>query len=145
MAARVVLVDLVGVQIPDPQLSLSPPSVRSVWEHTFVSDGANKRPKRSPGETRRLVEELRGQGFSYSQIARKLGMKKSTVAYHARRLGEPADERFAKRYDWGEIQAAYNSGLTVRQCMEQFGFTSASWHKAVKREDVRARPRSRGI
>jgi hypothetical protein len=70
---------------------------------------------------------------------------KSVVAYHARRLGVAADDRFARRYDWTEIQRAYDSGLSVRGCAEQFGFTLASWHKAVKRGDVLARPRSMPI
>ena len=88
-------------------------------------------PIRPPGETRRLVAELREQGFSYSQIAEKIGARKSTVAYHARRLGIPANYSFAKRYDWIEIQEAYNSGLTMGQCQERFGFNSSSWSQAV--------------
>ncbi|MDP9243690.1 MAG: hypothetical protein M3O77_01235 [Chloroflexota bacterium] len=69
-------------------------------------------------------------------IARRLGLTKSTVAYHARRLGIPADDRFAKRYDWVRIQRAVESGMSMRQCMKRFGFSSDAWGKAVKRGDV---------
>jgi hypothetical protein len=112
-----------------------------VWEHAFVRSG----PKRPPGETRRLVAELRDEGLSYAEIASRLGIQKSVVAYHARRLGLEADDRFARRYDWIEIQRAYDSGLSVRECSRQFGFTLASWQKAVKRGDVVARPRTMAI
>ena len=108
----------------------------------FVSDRRKFGPHAPPGITRRRIGELREQGYSYSRIARELGLKKSTVAYHARRLGEPANETFAKRYDWSKIQAAYDSGLSVRECARSFGFSLASWHKAVKRGAVVPRPHS---
>lgn len=87
---------------------------------------------------------MRDQGLSYNEIAAGLGIVKSVVAYHARRLGIETDDRFARRYDWAEIQRVYDSGLSVRECARQFGFTLASWHKAVKRGDV-ARPRTMAI
>lgn len=68
-------------------------------------------------------------------------MQKSNVAYHARRLGVPADERFAKRHDWTEIQRVYDEGHSVRECAEMFGFSLASWHKAAQRGAVSPRPR----
>jgi 5-methylcytosine-specific restriction endonuclease McrA len=75
-------------------------------------------------------------------IAARLGTTKSTVAYHARRLGVDADNRFARRYDWAAVKRAYEiEGLSVRQCMARFGFTSATWSKAVARGDVSPRPR----
>ncbi|MEK6327519.1 MAG: HNH endonuclease signature motif containing protein [Actinomycetota bacterium] len=67
-------------------------------------------------------------------------MSKATVAYHARRLGIPADDRFARRYNWTEIQRAYDSGLSVRQCAARFGFNLASWHAAMKRGEIVTRP-----
>jgi transposase len=103
---------------------------------------ARRGPKRPPTETRRLVAELLGEGFSYSEIAERLDVVKSVIAYHARRIGIEADDRFARRYDWAEIQRVYDSGLSVRECAQQFGFTLASWHKAMKRGDVIARPRA---
>lgn len=98
-------------------------------------------PQRPAGVTRRLVGELREQGLSYAQIAKELDVKKSTVAYHARNLGVPANDSFARRYDWAEIRAAYNAGLTMRECQARFGFNSSSWSKAVDRGDIVPRPR----
>jgi 5-methylcytosine-specific restriction endonuclease McrA len=88
------------------------------------------------------VAALRNRGLSYAAIAAELGLAKSVVAYHARRMGIAADERFSKRYDWNAIQAAYDNGLSVRECAAVFGFTLASWQKAVQRGAVVPRPRA---
>jgi DNA-binding CsgD family transcriptional regulator len=77
-------------------------------------------------EKRERIRELRDQGLSYKEIGDELGLTKPTVAYHVRRLGVPADEKASRRYDWKAIQAAYDSGLTVRQCAARFGFCLAS-------------------
>ena len=90
---------------------------------------------------RELIASLREQGKSYSEIASELGITKSTVAYHARRIGIPVDEKASRRYDWAEIQRAYDSGLTVRECAERFGFCLASWTAAVNRGALIPRPR----
>lgn len=102
-------------------------------------------PTRPPGETRSLVAELRALGLSYSEIAERIGAKKSTVAYHARNLGFPANDSFARRYDWNAIQAAYDSGLTMRECQHRFGFNASSWTQAVNRGDIIPRPRARDL
>jgi len=91
--------------------------------------------------TRHAVARLRQDGKSQADIARELGLTKGTVAYHFRTAGEQADARYARRYDWAAIQRAYDSGLTVRDCAERFGFNRASWYEAVQRGDVVARPR----
>jgi DNA-binding transcriptional ArsR family regulator len=64
----------------------------------------------SASRKRAEIGRLRELGLSYTDIARKLGLSKATVAYHARRLGIPADDRFARRYEWAVIQRAYDSG-----------------------------------
>jgi 5-methylcytosine-specific restriction endonuclease McrA len=79
-------------------------------------------------------------GYSQADVAAKLGVTKSTVAFHARRLDVPLDPRFAHRYDWGAIRAAYNSGLTMDQCRRRFGFSRFSWYDAVRRGDILLRP-----
>ena len=50
-------------------------------------------------ETRILVSRMLAQGMSRGEIAAALSVSKSTVSYHARRLGHPVDERGARRYD----------------------------------------------
>jgi len=82
------------------------------------------------------------QGMSRGAIARMLGVSKSTVSYHARRLGEPVDDRGARRYDWTAIQDYYDEGHSVRECIACFGFSRQTWHAAVQRGAVvpRAHP-----
>lgn len=94
---------------------------------------------RRPSARRAEVARLRAEGLSYSAIAGRLGLAKATVAYHARRLGIPANDRFARRYDWKEVQDAVDAGLSVRECIERFGFCTATWSKAVKRGDIHPR------
>lgn len=96
--------------------------------------------ERQASEKRELVRALLTQGLSYGQISQRLGMTKSTVAYHARRLGIPADDKASRRYDWAAIQLAYDAGLTVRECAARFGFCLASWTAAVQRGAIRPRP-----
>jgi 5-methylcytosine-specific restriction endonuclease McrA len=88
-----------------------------------------------------LVAEGLAAGLTQAEIATKHGINKGTVSYHAWRLGVPAQDACARRYDWSEIQSAYDSGLTVRQCAERFGFHPCSWSAAVRRGVVRSRPR----
>ena len=96
-------------------------------------------PIRRASKRRELIGRLRTEGLSYNAISRRLGVSKATVAYHSRRLGVPADDRCARRYDWDEIQVAVDSGLSVRECSERFGFAPATWTKAVKRGAVAPR------
>jgi transcriptional regulator with XRE-family HTH domain len=104
----------------------------------FVS--RNPGPRLPPGEMKRRVRALLDQGLSQAEIAVRLGVGKSTVAYHARTLDLEPDPRFARRYDWKAIRAAYEDGLSRLECMERFGFSPDAWHKAVKRGAVVPRP-----
>ncbi|MGH2823309.1 MAG: HNH endonuclease [Thermoleophilaceae bacterium] len=91
-------------------------------------------------DTRERVAVLLAEGWGGNAIARELGLTRSTVSYHARRLGEEVDSRCARRYDWDEIQRYYDAGHSVRECQEHFGFSRQTWHAAVNREAVVARP-----
>jgi hypothetical protein len=81
------------------------------------------------------------EGLTQAEVGRQLGITKPTVSYHARRLGMPVQEACNRRYDWNEIQLAYDSGLSARQCAQRFGFALCSWNAAVKRGAVKPRPR----
>jgi len=94
----------------------------------------------SAGEKREGVTRLRGEGKSYTQICSELDLSRATVAYHAQRAGKHVDEKAARRYNWTEVQAAYDSGLSVRDCVAKFGFSHQTWHEAVKRGAVVSRP-----
>jgi Helix-turn-helix domain of resolvase/HNH endonuclease len=92
--------------------------------------------------TRERVRQMLQNGSSISEVARALGVAKSTVCYHARRLGYRPDSRFSTRYDWKAIAAFYDEGHTVDQCMSRFGFSMSAWADAIKRGDVSPRPRA---
>jgi DNA-binding CsgD family transcriptional regulator len=92
-------------------------------------------------ETRDRVEALLADGLKPAEIGRRLDLTKSTVAFHCRKLGYRADARFARRYDWPEVQRAIDEdGLSMTQCKKRFGFCSATWHDAVKRGVIVPRP-----
>lgn len=113
---------------------------------TLASESAVEVPP-SPGRrnraspmTRQLVGSLLARGLGKAEVARRLGLAKSTVSYHARRLGiEPASE-CGKRIDWGVVQRYYDCGHSVRACATAFGFSTASWHQAVLRGVIVPRP-----
>jgi transposase-like protein len=78
------------------------------------ANGSRRGPAHPPGVTRAAVAEGLARGKSIASIAEELGIVKSTVCYHARRLGVPEDERFARRYDWAAIQRYYDDGHSIR-------------------------------
>ncbi len=98
------------------------------------------RKARTQVNTRERVAALLAKGVSRVEISRQLGISKQTVSYHARRLGAPIDERFARRYDWKVVQEYYNQGHSVRDCVREFGFSSQTWHQAALRGLVTPRP-----
>jgi hypothetical protein len=75
-----------------------------------------------------------------SEIAHRLGLSQPTICYHARKLGYPPSEKFSRRYDWTEVQRHYDEGHSMRECRAKFGFSSETWHSAVKRGDIVPRP-----
>jgi hypothetical protein len=85
------------------------------------------------------VESLLNEGLANGEVAERLGISTATVSYHARKLGVPPDERFARRVDWAAVQEAHDNGLSVRACARHFGFHKGSWHKAVQRGAIRPR------
>jgi transposase len=104
-------------------------------------DPSKRRPNPAPNpRTRTLVGELLRRGMSRAEVARRLGVAKSTVSYHARQLGEEVDARFGKRIDWAVVQAYYDAGHSVRDCARVFGFSTCSWTDAAQRGVVTARP-----
>jgi DNA-binding CsgD family transcriptional regulator len=100
---------------------------------------------RPRGETREKVGALLVAGVRPAEVARRLGISKPTVTYHARKLGVPIRSRCAQRYDWDEIQHAYDGGLSVRECAQRFGFNLCSWHAAAERGAITPRPRKMPI
>jgi DNA-binding CsgD family transcriptional regulator/Zn finger protein HypA/HybF involved in hydrogenase expression len=97
-------------------------------------------PVVSQSKTRIAVAGMLAQGISRAEVARRLGISKPTVSYHARRLGHTIHESCSRRYDWDAVQRYYDHGHSVRECMKAFGFSSSSWSDAVKRGALVSRP-----
>ncbi len=88
------------------------------------------------------MSRLLQEGWRAAEIARELTISKSCVCYHVRNLGRQLDDRFGRRYDWSVVQGYYEEGHDLTACVERFGFSKASWSQAVKRGDIRPRPRA---
>lgn len=114
------------------------------WDRAAVRGDIVSRPRSRrelSGATRDRVGLLLAEGSKPSEIAATLGISKSTVAFHCRRLGREADHRFSRRYDWAEVQRAIDEeGLSMRRCLARFGFCRATWYEAVKRGDIAPKP-----
>jgi DNA-binding transcriptional ArsR family regulator len=98
-----------------------------------------------PPSTRARVRALLDAGLARCAVARELGLSKSTVSYHARRLGFTIDARPARRFDWAAIQAYYDAGHGLAECSARFGFSPSAWCGAVKRGAIVSRPRAKSI
>lgn len=96
-------------------------------------------PRFPPGVMRVRVGELHRAGMSAIEISRRLGVRKSTVAYHLRRLGVPNDPRFARRYEWAGILKAYLGGAEFSDLQAAHGFSRVAFYEAAKRADVKLR------
>jgi transposase len=90
--------------------------------------------------TRGRVSELLATGASVMEVARVLGLSKSTVCHHKRRLGYAIDAKFNRRYDWAEVQRFYDLGHSISECQAHFGFARKTFMDAVKRGDLVTRP-----
>lgn len=87
-------------------------------------------PKYIPGQKKEQICELLLNGRSYSQIVDVLHCSKSTIAFHAKRLG--LWRKDGVRYDWKAIQEYHDAGHNRRECMKKFGFAKATWMLASR-------------
>jgi len=97
----------------------------------FVS--GRRGAKQPIGVTHEAVRRLVAAGKSSAEIARELGVTKGAVTYHRRRLHLPISEECGYRYDWEAIRAAYESGMSMRECLRRFNCSRGAWQSAVKR------------
>jgi hypothetical protein len=102
--------------------------VRRTWEHVFVS-------------SRERVIELLARGWTQARIAQHLGLARSTVAYHARRV-QPPDPKYRRRYDWPAIQRYYDDGHSIAECHARFGVSRKAFMDAAARGAIRTRPQA---
>lgn len=99
--------------------------------------------KTGPKNIGTQIQQLLNAGLKPAEIAEKLGCVLSTITYHAKRLGQ--DVQVRPTYNWGEINVFHNSGYSLAECMEKFGFCRASWHKARIRGEVITRLEAKGL
>jgi hypothetical protein len=93
------------------------------------------------GKTRDAVARLLDEGLVQAEIARRLGVSKPTVCFHARRLGVAVQPAAALRYDWTRISAYYEAGHSATECRREFGFSLNAWADAIRRGVIVPRPR----
>lgn len=110
------------------------------WDKAVARGEVVPRPRgdgRLARATKDAVEDLLSRGFTQAQIARELGLSKSTVAFHVRSLGVRADPRFARRHNWEAVQSAIdNEGLSMTECLQRFELGRDTWYRAVRRGDI---------
>jgi hypothetical protein len=106
-------------------------------EAVVLRAGGRRAPRT---DTRKAVAELLDQGYTQAEVARRLGVSRPTVCFHARRLGVRPTAS-ARRYDWVKVQAFYDLGFSAAECRERFGFSRYTWADAIRRGAIRARPR----
>lgn len=97
-------------------------------------------PVAPPEVTRERVRHLLDLGYTRAKVAETLGLARSTVTYHAARLGQDIDGRCARRYDWSEIRHFYDAGHSIAECQSRFGFNKQTWHAAIQRGLITPRP-----
>jgi DNA-binding CsgD family transcriptional regulator len=112
----------------------------NVAQRASSSQKQNTGPAAPPLITREKVCRLLEAGNSRAAVARLLGLSRSTVSYHARRLGKDIDTRCARRYDWHKISRYHDEGHGVAECRARFGFSKPAWHEAVRRGLIAPRP-----
>jgi DNA-binding CsgD family transcriptional regulator len=117
-------------------------ALREGRERRRVPDRAPKRrgPIAAPDVTRKGVRALLERGYTRARIAETLGLARSTVTYHAGRLGQDIDSRCGRRYDWETIRRFYEEGHSVADCQARFAFTKRAWHDAIRRGVITPRP-----
>jgi DNA-binding NarL/FixJ family response regulator/5-methylcytosine-specific restriction endonuclease McrA len=105
-----------------------------------TQDPKSTGPVAAPEVTRERVRRLLAMGHTRAEAADTLGLSRSTITYHAARLGEKIDSRCGRRYDWTAIRRFHEAGHSVNECQARFGFNKAAWHAAIRRGLIEPRP-----
>lgn len=83
------------------------------------------------------------EGKTFSQIVRAIGCAKSTISYHATKLGMKRcdNEPGFSKFNWKEIQKYYDEGHNIKDCSAKFGVSAGGWNSARLRGMVVGRSR----
>jgi len=84
-----------------------------------------------------IIVQMLKTGAFYDEIAKVADCYKSTISYHAERLG--LSQGKSPRYDWDEVQKYHDAGHRRIECMRHFGFNSRIWNDAVKSGRIKPR------
>lgn len=90
-------------------------------------------------------------GHGYKACHRRFGIAHATWVkairrgdLRARLRSTPYPDR-RRSYDWAAIQAYYDEGRSYRQTRAHFGFSAATWAKAINRGELKPRPQAMPI
>jgi len=86
-----------------------------------------------------IIEKLINDGLTTSQIAKQLNISSAAVSYWKKKLNKKLEE--PKKYNWAEIQEAYDSGLSWNGLHETFGVAKRAIEKAIIRGEFKSRPK----
>ena len=103
--------------------------------------------------TKALIYRVRGEAAEVpfaeilktldQEIQQLLGCSKSTISYHAAKLGMNLYD--GKKYDWEEIKRYQIEGHSYQECKDKYQFGYTAWLQATKQGLVintrRTRPR----
>ena len=87
----------------------------------------------------KIIEKLIDDGLTTSQIAKQLNISPPSVSYWKKKLNKKLQEN--KKYNWSEIQKAYDSGLSWNGLYDRFGVAKRSIEKAIIRGEFVSRPK----
>ena len=97
------------------------------------------------------VQEFYDCGRSYAECRLRFGFSPQSwykAISRGRIVLRPDEYRLLKsrgpgnpQYDWSAVQSYYDAGHSYRECRAAFGFSAASWTKAVRRGVLQARAR----
>jgi orotate phosphoribosyltransferase-like protein len=77
------------------------------------------------------IIHMLNNGYSQAQIVRELKCAKSTVSYHASKIGKGVFKQ--KKHNWKEIAEYQADGHSVKECRDKFGCCAQVWNDALKK------------
>lgn len=95
------------------------------------------------------IQRYHDLGHGFVECQRRFGFSHTAWVKAIKRgdlVAAPAlfDDR-RRRYDWAAVQAYYDDEHSYRECKREFGFSAASWAKAVKRGEIKPRPTRKSL
>lgn len=81
-------------------------------------------------EKRNEICRLLGTGLRQSEISKIVGLSKSTVSWHCRKVGMPVSlKRQSKKHLIGRAQELCNAGVSPKKIRDDIGVSKSTWFK----------------